>query len=124
MKAQLDEQSGDWASQHYLFSNGDYISHTLGAHAERIKAGKRSPQRQDTCAYIYHCHVGFGKTEIETPDGENQTVRWKKNDTFALPAWSRLVHEADVRSDAYLFVINDRPLQERLGMFFVNEPKN
>ena len=51
------------------------------------------------------------------------TVTWNKNDTFAVPAWSRIVHEADDGSDAYLFVINDRPLQERLGMFFVNEPK-
>lgn len=52
------------ALQHYRLESGNYISVTLGAHAERITAGKQSTARRDTCSYIYHVYAGSGRSEI------------------------------------------------------------
>ena len=117
MKNKLDSQGTDWALEHYHDASGDYISGTLGGHAERVAAGKTSPMRRDTCAYIYHVHAGSGKSEITTANGEATTVTWQKHDTFAVPAWSRIVHEANTHEDAYFFVLSDRPLLEKLEMY-------
>lgn len=117
MKSKLDADGKDWSLQHYRNRSGGYISSTLGAHAERVKAGKSSNSRRDTCAYIYHAHIGSGKSEITTANGEKTTVIWQQNDTFAVPAWSRIVHHADEGQDAYLFVLSDRPLLEKLNMY-------
>ncbi|OAP60200.1 hypothetical protein AYL99_05202 [Fonsecaea erecta] len=117
MKEKLDSQKTDWALEHYRDASGEYISGTLGAHAERVAAGTKSPVRRDTCAYIYHVHAGSGKSEIVTANGETTTVSWKKNDTFAVPAWSKIIHEADAQEDAYFFVLSDRPLLEKLKMY-------
>lgn len=117
MKKQLDSDPSDWTLQHYRNRSGEYISTTLGAHAERLKAGTNSPAHRDTCAYIYHAHMGSGKSDITAANGEKTTVVWQANDTFAVPAWSQIVHHADGSEDAYLFVLSDRPLLERLNMY-------
>ncbi|KAH8817399.1 RmlC-like cupin domain-containing protein [Xylogone sp. PMI_703] len=120
MQARLDSKPGPWALEHYRDASGGYISGTLGAHAERVQAGQQSAPRKDTCSYIYHAHIGSGETEITLANGQTKTVRWEVNDTFAVPAWSRIVHKVDGQQDAYLFVLSDRPLLERLGMYFVD----
>ncbi|KIW23708.1 uncharacterized protein PV07_11887 [Cladophialophora immunda] len=117
MKARLDAEDAPWALQHYRSPSGDYISGTLGAHAEKVQAGHQSMPRRDTCSYVYHAHTGSGKSEITTASGDIKTVSWGPHDTFAVPAWSRVVHEADGGQDCYLFVLSDRPLLERLKMY-------
>ena len=117
MKARLDRDKGDWSLQTYLDAAGNYISGTVGAHAERLQAGMQSPARKDTCSYIYHSHVGNGRSTIVTAAGETRTVEWEKNDTFAVPAWSTITHHNDGDEDAYLFVMSDRPLLEALKLY-------
>jgi len=119
MKAKLDADSRDWCLHHYRDSHGNYVSATLSAHAERIKAGKRSESRRDTCAYIYHVREGSGTSDITTAAGENIKLCWQQHDTFAVPAWSRIVHESDAHADSYLFVLSDRPLLQALKMYSV-----
>ena len=117
MKKRLDDSTGDWSMQTYHQSGEEYISATLGAHAERVKAGARSTSRRDTCAYIYHVQSGSGKSVVTKANGEVKTVTWEKNDTFAVPAWSLIDHSANDDSDAYFFVLSDRPLLESLQMY-------
>jgi gentisate 1,2-dioxygenase len=121
MKEKLDTRGTDWALEHYRNASGDYISGTLGAHAERIRAGKSSSPRRDTCAYIYHVHKGSGESEIITANGEKTKVCWQLNDTFAVPAWSQIFHTANMEVDAYFFVLSDRPLLETLNMYFTDK---
>lgn len=121
MKKRLDDNAGDWSMETYHSPDSKYISQTLGAHAERIKAGAQSQPRRDTCAYIYHVQSGSGKSEITKPNGETKTVEWEKSDTFAVPAWSRIVHFANQTSDAYLFVLSDRPLLDILQMYAMDQ---
>jgi len=77
MKSKLDTNSKDWSLQYYLNPNGNHVLVTLGAHADRIRAGKRSEPRRDTCAYIYHVHEGSGSSKIITSGGENITIHWE-----------------------------------------------
>ncbi|KIX99974.1 uncharacterized protein Z520_04612 [Fonsecaea multimorphosa CBS 102226] len=123
MKARLDAETeaAPWALQHYRSPSSAYISGTLGAHAEKVQAGRHSTARRDTCSYIYHVHTGSGRTEITTASGGTKTVTWGPHDTFAVPAWSRILHKADGVQDCYLFVLSDRPLLERLKMYSIGE---
>lgn len=124
MQAKLDAQGSSWAQEIYRNPSGAYISGTLGAHAEKVQAGTQSPDRRDTCSYIYHVRSGTGESEIvtaaastECKEAKPMVVRWGPHDTFAVPAWSRVTHRADEGSDAYLFVLSDRPLIEKLNMY-------
>ena len=121
MKKRLDDTTSDWSMQTYHNPDQKYISGTLGAHAERVKAGTHSPPRRDTCAYIYHVQSGSGRSEITKSNGEMKTVEWEKSDTFAVPAWSRIVHFADGVSNVYFFVLSDRPLLDNLQMYAKDE---
>jgi gentisate 1,2-dioxygenase len=118
MKATLDSKPGPWALEHYRDASGNYISSTMGAHAERLEASQQSAPRRDTCSYIYHVKSGSGKSNITKANGESDTVEWEVHDTFAVPAWSRIVHTANPGEGVYLFVLSDRPLLERLNMDF------
>jgi gentisate 1,2-dioxygenase len=122
MQAKLDAEIGPWGLIHYRDASGNYISGTLGAHAEKVTASKESTPRRDTCSYIYHVRSGMGKSEITTASGDTKTVEWNAHDTFAVPAWSYIVHRANSGEDAYLFVLSDRPLLERLKMYSVTAP--
>ncbi len=117
MKERLDSDDADWSRHIYFKDDGGYISKTLGAHAEKVKAGKKSEARRETLSYVYHVQSGSGRTEIELFSGEKKTVEWGKSDTFAVPAWSRISHEADGGQDAYLFVLSDMPIVESLDMY-------
>ena len=117
IKGKLDSSDSDWSQTVYRNKAGEYISKTLGAHAERIKAGKESPPRHDTCSYVYHVQSGSGKTTIGLYDGSTRTVEWDKSDTFAVPAWSTVSHLASTAQDVYLFALSDMPLLERLSMY-------
>ena len=117
MKERLDSDDADCSRHIYRKNDGGYISGTLGAHAEKVKAGKKSEPRRETLSYVYHVQSGSGRTEITLFDGETKTVEWGKSDTFAVPSWSRIVHEVDGEQDAYFFVLSDMPIMESLDMY-------
>lgn len=117
MQAKLDVDPRDWVLHEYKAASGGEISQTLGAQAERIKAGKAGSANKNTCSYVYHVRSGNGRTEIETPHGITRTVRWSKGDTFAVPAWSTILHHASNEDDAYLFAFCDRPALKALSMY-------
>ena len=122
MQKRLDAEPGGWARCEYKTSKGAYISKTLGAHAERVNAGKTGSPPRESCSYVYHAVVGNGSTEIELSRGGTETIQWQQRDTFAVPAWSRVTHHASADGDAYFFVLSDRPALDQLGMF-ISESK-
>ena len=117
MKQALDTAPGEWASCIYRTAKGEYISRTLGAHAERLNAGKTARLPRESCSFVYHVVQGKGSTNIELSKGNTESVEWTHGDTFAVPAWSKLSHSASLDEDIYLFVLSDRPALESLGMY-------
>ncbi|KAK8040157.1 hypothetical protein PG993_008568 [Apiospora rasikravindrae] len=128
----LNAQPGNHAIYHYTLpaytlspsSDGSIsttmpLSRTVGAQAERIQAGTASPPIRESCSFVYHCFEGAGRTLLTLADGvSKEEVHWKRGDTFAVPAWTERVHEAEAgEATAYLFAVNDLPLLRNLGMY-------
>jgi len=115
--ASLASKIGPHRVHHYT-SEGQPLSKSLGAQAEMIAAGHTTAVQQETCSFAYHCFEGRGQTHITTSDGKQTTFKWASKDTFAVPAWSKVVHVNEEESEtAYLFAINDRPFLENLGLY-------
>jgi gentisate 1,2-dioxygenase len=46
-----------------------------------------------------------------------QTLKWKKGDTFCVPAWNEYVHHADNVETVYLYNAHDKPMLRALGFY-------
>jgi len=111
MQAKLDAHAGPFAEERYTHRHdGGAISKTLGAAAERLAAGARSPRRRETASSVYHVYAGTGSTIIG-----DTTVTWEQGDTIAIPAWMPFEHHAQDAS--YLFRFDDKPLLDALGYY-------
>lgn len=117
IKSLLSSSDRSHSIYHYAGPNSAPISRTLSAQAERVAAGTTSPGSRETCSFVYHVPQGTGSTRIVNGDGTEVTLKWKENDTFAVPAWSRVTHSASDEGDVYLFAFSDRGLLERLGLY-------
>ena len=112
MQAKLDAGKGDWYTCRYLREKGAEVSRTLGAAAERIKAGSASPSVQETSSCVYHVVSGSGYSEID-----GQKISWVQGDTFCVPAWRRYQHFASSESRVYLYRFDDQPMLKSLGFY-------
>ena len=102
---------------HYS-SEGAPLSTTLGAQAEMIEAGHQTTESQESISLMYHIYEGVGQTTIISPGGKSEVIEWEANDTFCVPAWSKLIHlNKNDKEPAYLFAVNDRPLLDNLGFY-------
>lgn len=113
----LNKDASLHASYIYKKEDGSNISATISAKAERIAAGHTTPTSRETCSFVYHCPAGEGITSFISPDGKEEKINWKENDTFVVPAWFKISHTASNAQDAYLFSFSDRPMLESLGMY-------
>jgi gentisate 1,2-dioxygenase len=50
-----------------------------------------------------------------------ERFEWKRGDTFVVPTWNALRHEAT--EDALLFCVSDLPVHEKLGFLRVQVEK-
>jgi gentisate 1,2-dioxygenase len=66
------------------------VSKTLGCLAGRLSAGKSSPVMRETASSVYHVVEGRGHSEIE-----GKKFKWRKSDTFCVPAWCEYRHYAN-----------------------------
>lgn len=111
IRSQLDALSADFAAVDYrLRQSLAPVSRIIGASAERIDGGARSPARRETASVVYHVVEGEGSSRIGDRD-----FGWKSGDTFAIPAWMPYTHAARART--YLFRFDDRPLLEAIGAY-------
>lgn len=111
MEAALEAEPGNWAAVPYLRKNGEEIGRTIGALAERLEAETASPAVRETASSVYHVIEGSGHSTVG-----DQTLTWKKGDTFCVPAWYRYQHFAG-DAKVYLYRFHDMPMIKALGMY-------
>jgi gentisate 1,2-dioxygenase len=117
MQATLDALPGLHAVAPYKHRiDGGDISRTLGASAERLAIGAKSPTRRETTSAIYHVYEGTGHSVIG-----DRTIDWKANDTIAIPTWTPFTHHNTSDATAYLFRIDDGPVIRALGWYRADE---
>ncbi len=63
-----------------------------------------------------HVYEGSGRTHVG-----DTVLTWKQGDSFALPAWQKIVHENTGAGRAYLFRFDDRPLMSALAALRTDE---
>lgn len=115
----LQDMGGEYARYDYRHDDGSHLSLTLSVQAERVGPGASSPASQETASFMYHVVDGQGHTTIQTPgSSQSHTIEWTTKDTFAVPAWSQIVHTNTSQdgNEAFLVAINDRPMVESLGL--------
>lgn len=113
----LDAQPGDHAVYHYRTKAGQPLSTTIGVQAERVAPGASTATLQDSNSYLYHCYEGRGHSVVESPAGERVVFNWVARDTFAVPAWSKVVHVNESTTEpAYLVAAHDGPFLDLLGL--------
>ena len=83
---------------------------TMACFAQLLRPGKPTTAHRHTGGTIYHVTKGRGHSII---DGKR--FNWDEKDTFVVPSWAYHEHEADVES--VLFVYNDTPVIEKLGLY-------
>ncbi|KAH0527336.1 hypothetical protein TsFJ059_002348 [Trichoderma semiorbis] len=110
MQARLDAEDGDWVAKPYLKENGSEVSKILGGSAERLNAGTSSPEIRETASSVYHIVEGSGHSVID-----GKIFKWKKGDTFCIPAWNKYQHFSGDESTAYLYRFDDQPMLRALG---------
>jgi gentisate 1,2-dioxygenase len=111
------DKSSSYSSYVYKNADGSTLSKIIGAEAERIGLNASSPLRRETCSKVFHVYEGKGYSEIDDGKGNKKRLDWSRSDTFAVPAWSSVVHYCQGSEDAYLFSFSDKPLLENLGLY-------
>jgi len=91
-------------------ATGGYPMPTMGAFLQFMPAGFTGRRSRSTDATIYHVIEGRGESRV----GET-TIAWQPHDTFVVPSWAPLTHQA--ASDVVLFSFSDRPVQKALGIW-------
>lgn len=106
-------QSGDKPYAEMEFINpetGEGVLATLGFYALMICADHRCEPARCSPPAAFHVVGGRGCSVI---NGEK--IHWEAKDTFCVPAFSSIIHEAT--EDSYLIRIDESPLHKKLGIF-------
>lgn len=91
-------------------ATGGYPMPTIGAYIQWLPRGFTGRAYRCTDGTVYSVVEGRGKTRV----GE-RVFEWGPKDTFVVPSWCRVVHEAE--QEAVLFSFSDRPAQKALGLW-------
>lgn len=84
----------------------------LGFSAEMIAVGAEVAPRRRSASAVFHVIEGEGQSEV---DGEG--FDWQEGDTIAVPTHARVRHRARGKGPAFLFHVDDAPLQRKLGIY-------
>ena len=90
--------------------NGGHVMPTMGAYLALFPKGFKGKDYQSTDGTIFVCVEGKGSTKVG-----DKGFEWGPNDVFVVPPWHKYAH--DVKDEAVLFSISDRPAQEALGIW-------
>jgi len=90
--------------------DGTSVLPTLGCAMTRLRPARSTRPVRRAGSSVHVVFRGRGRSVIE---GERFT--WEAGDSFAVPSWAALEHEASEPAD--LFSIDDRPVFERLGLY-------
>lgn len=81
---------------------------TIGT-AIQLLRGTTAPYRS-TAGTVFVATEGKGQSRIG-----DEVIEWGAKDIFVAPSWQPVVHEPE--GEAVLFSFNDRPIQQKLGLF-------
>jgi len=90
--------------------NGGHVMQTMGAYLALLPKGFKGQDYRSTDSTIFDCVEGHGTTKVG-----DKTLEWGPNDVFVVPSWHRYSH--NVKDEAVLFSISDKPAQEALGIW-------
>lgn len=86
---------------------------TLGFSAMMLRPGERLAPPRRSASSVVHVVSGTGSAAV---DGTN--MQWQGSDTFAVPTHARVdLANASDSEPAFLFVVDDAPLQRKLGFY-------
>ena len=86
---------------------------TLGFSAQMLRPGEETHPPRRSASSAVHVIEGEGQSEI---DGE--TLAWGESDTLAVPTHARVIHRnGSPDKAAYLFHVDDAPLQRKIGIY-------
>ena len=90
---------------------GDACLPTMGFTAMMLRPGESlQPPLRSTSA-VHHVVEGSGKSTIN-----GETFAWKRGDTFSAPCFS-LIEHATAKKRAFLILVQDTPLQQKLNYY-------
>ena len=84
---------------------------TLGFSAQQLRAGQDLSPRKRSASSVIHVIEGQGESIID-----GVTLKWSEGDTLAIPTHAVVTHRA-TGQDAYLFHVDDAPMQRALGFY-------
>jgi gentisate 1,2-dioxygenase len=111
LEALHEKRGGPTSSLEFTnpLSGGPAVS-TFACEMHRLYPGMRTASSRKTGSSVYVVFHGTGYSVI---DGVR--FDWGPGDSFVVPSWSRVDHEALERAD--LFAISDRPVLETLHLY-------
>ena len=89
---------------------GGHVMPTMGAYLAMFPKGFKGKDYQSTDGAVFVCVEGHGSTKVG-----DKVLEWGPNDVFTVPSWHKYAH--DVKDEAVLFSISDKPAQEALGIW-------
>jgi len=85
--------------------------HTLGFSALMLRPGESLTLPRRSSSMVMHGVEGGGQAVVDGVE-----MRWEETDTFAVPTHAEVsLANASTSKPAFLFVVDDAPLQRRLG---------
>ncbi len=90
--------------------DGAPVLPTLGCAMTRLRPGRATRPIRRAGSSVHVVFRGRGASVIE-----GQRFAWQAGDSFAVPSWAAVEHEASEPAD--LFSIDDRPIFEKLGLY-------
>ncbi|MGE0652272.1 MAG: cupin, partial [Alphaproteobacteria bacterium] len=85
----------------------------LGFSAFMVRAGETVRTARRSCSAVAHVIEGEGEADVD-----GTTLVFGENDTFVLPTHSNFtVSNGSGRNPLFLFVVDDAPLQRKLGFY-------
>ncbi len=85
---------------------------TMSCEIQMLRPGEETRSHRHTSSAIYHVFKGTGFTVVGDSRHE-----WQEGDTFTIPFWQWHHHGNNARSEAVLFVMNDRPVMDAFGFY-------
>jgi gentisate 1,2-dioxygenase len=87
---------------------------TLGFSAVRLSPGTPAVLPRHSASMVFHVVEGEGIAQIDA-----EPLHFAEFDTLAVPNFADVRLEATGSRPAYVFIIDDAPLQRRLGFYAV-----
>lgn len=84
----------------------------LGFSAQMLRAGEDVTPPRRSCSGVIHVIEGRGVSEVD-----GVTMNWEEGDTLAIPTHADVRHRAEGSAPAFIFHVDDAPLQRKIGIY-------